>query len=325
VTIAGGGKLNATGISHVFLVRSLGKVLLFFFLFFFVFLLAPTLSFPVISIHLLIQCTPECTYSYKQKSRYAGPMYIEELEAKIESLEHSQTPRSIKSLLAAIFPQVDFEDQDAVENIQKGLLNEEQRARFLIAERKIVCPRLINSAHESPQPDEGLDMMVDATERLEVDSDGNLEVEGQYVFDGDSGVLAFLHHLGGRCNLLLDGNQSMQDNFSHLCLRPGFAAETLTWTKPRGDVHTPYQLPPRPLAQSWSSIALDDKWNIFSFVHRPSFNHMLNRVYSMKREYYSHEEEAFLPLLYLTFALGELLSGPSATEFSTSHFHETRG
>ena len=52
-------------------------------------------------------------FSREKKSRYKGPIYIEELEDKITQLQDQS--RKFKSILAALLPGLSMEDQDAIE------------------------------------------------------------------------------------------------------------------------------------------------------------------------------------------------------------------
>jgi hypothetical protein len=47
---------------------------------------------------------------------------------------------------------------------------------------------------------------------------------------------------------------------------------------------------------------------MMNFIHQPSFDRLLHRVYHIGTENFTLEEESFLPLLYMTLAIGELFS-----------------
>lgn len=54
------------------------------------------------------------------------------------------------------------------------------------------------------------------------------------------------------------------------------------------------------------------------FVHQPNFDKSLDRIYDVSPESYTPQDEAFLPLLYLTLALGQLYSREPAGETAPS-------
>ncbi|KAF4611356.1 hypothetical protein G7Y89_g15657 [Cudoniella acicularis] len=244
----------------------------------------------------------KCTYDLKRKSRYKGPMYVEELEEKISLLRDES--QKLKSLLSAIFPEIRMEDRDAIEALRMRLLEEKTSPSTVGGEGKWTPRRASSGITESPSMDEGLETMTEATGRLDVDGQGRCE------YHGDFAGLAFLHQIGERCSQLLQVNSSAKPGaFSHLPLRQAFASVGLSSIgSSRLDSKTMFQLPSRAEAQRLAKIAFNDASCLMTFIHVPSFDKLLDRIYSVNPGDYTSVEESFLPLLYITMAVGELFS-----------------
>ena len=67
-------------------------------------------------------------------------------------------------------------------------------------------------------------------------------------------------------------------------------------------------LPSRKVADKLITSALDDACALESFIHRPTFDRLLTRVYATNPLEFSSEERSFVPLLYAILALGCLFT-----------------
>lgn len=147
-----------------------------------------------------------------------------------------------------------------------------------------------------------LDTMIEVTGHLNIDGRGHCD------FHGDFGGLSFLRRIGERCNQLLGTDSRLLRMSSELPLpqASGLARSLLSKTG-KGRTTTTL-LPTRTVALRLTKIALDDACCLLKFIHQPSFDALLHRVYDIEAENYTSEEENFLPLLYMTLAIGELFS-----------------
>jgi hypothetical protein len=232
----------------------------------------------------------DCTYNLQRKLRYKGPMYVQELENKISLLEDES--QKLKPLLSAIFPGVCMEDLEAIEALRTRVLDE-----------KNLAPGTdVKGTAEPPSAEELLETTTEATGRLDVDG------QGRYEYHGDFAGLAFLYQIGARCSQLLHANTPKPEAFPHLPLRQAFASESFSLRGSKPDSQITFQLPSRTTARRLTQIALNDASCLMTFVHIPTFNKLLDRIYSVNPRDHTRVEELFLPLLYSTLAVGELFS-----------------
>ena len=244
----------------------------------------------------------ECTYNLKLKRRHLPPLYVEELENKLKGLEGES--QALKSILLSIFPEVDLEDPEAKTIIERKILEGRQRAEKTQRKEGAVTPSRATKTPESiPNTEELLETMVEATGRLEIDS------QGHHEYHGDFAGLAFLDQIGERCSQLLGTNLSTQGYFSHSSLGKAFGSARLSLVGLNANSMNMFHLPPRPIAERLTSIALNDALSLMNVIHLPTFNGLLAQIYSVNPGSYSSVEESFLPLLYVTLAIGELFDG----------------
>jgi hypothetical protein len=71
---------------------------------------------------------------------------------------------------------------------------------------------------------------------------------------------------------------------------------------------TTCMLPSEATAVRLTRTTLEDACCLMKFIHQPSFDRLLHRVYHLGAENNTLKEESFLPLLYMTLAIGELFS-----------------
>jgi len=73
-----------------------------------------------------------------------------------------------------------------------------------------------------------------------------------------------------------------------------------------GNRHSNLPLPPWNKAQDLLSAPLDEACALFLFIHRPSFDGMVLRLYEKPMSQYDKHERAFLPQLFAALALGSV-------------------
>lgn len=144
-----------------------------------------------------------------------------------------------------------------------------------------------------------LESMVKAAGRLEIDEAGHMD------FHGHSSGVAFLAHINNQFGTLLGGDSSSLKKirstaFPAVFDSPGSSASS----SPDAGLQRTALLPSREIAKVLIDTCLDDACVLMRFVHRPSFNQMMDRVYDMDPGMYGEEENSFLPLLYLSLAVG---------------------
>lgn len=119
---------------------------------------------------------------------------------------------------------------------------------------------------------------------------GDLEFQG-YSADRTF-IQSFKHKLG---NWAYDS--------AHKRLPTGFSVPGLLDTSRKRPVDV--TLPSRDVAERLIEAALDAQI-MFSVIHRPSFNNLLNLVYSLDQSHYRTQEWRFLTLFYAVLAYGSL-------------------
>lgn len=144
-----------------------------------------------------------------------------------------------------------------------------------------------------------LESMVEAAGRLEIDEAGHMD------FHGHSSGVAFLAHINSQFGNLLGGDSTelkkmRSTAFPAVFDSPGSSASS----SPDAGLQRTALLPPKDIAKVLVDTCLDDACVLMRFVHRPSFNQMMDRVYDMDPGNYGEAENSFLPLLYLSLAVG---------------------
>lgn len=162
-------------------------------------------------------------------------------------------------------------------------------------------PSPINGSPPAKQ-NELVDTMIEATDRLAIDGRGRCD------YLGDFAGLAFLDRISERCCQLLNRNMEKDissklfpsQDLSPLCLERHLLATSRTKL-----------LPPKTVATYLTGIAIGDACCLLRFIHQPTFEDQLDRIYDLSPEQYNPEDEAFLGLLYTTLAIGEIFAGKS--------------
>lgn len=222
-------------------------------------------------------------------------MYVESLESKILAL---------RSLLHQVSQQLDTKGLD----FDKKLLNQvrlesrESDSQHALHQDSPLESLSIPGDEAFSEQDELLDTTIEATNRLQIDR------KGQYEYHGDFAGLAFLRQIGEKCSQLLNVNILKRAEFSHLPLQEAFSSADFLASGLRIEPITITILPDKATAKVLSNVAVQSAYTLMNFIHWPSFERSIDQIYSTRIEDYTDTERTFLPLLYVTLAIGELFS-----------------
>lgn len=165
-------------------------------------------------------------------------------------------------------------------------------------------PPDVNGFATSPtlvEKDSLLESMVEAAGRLDIDESGHMD------FHGHSSGVAFLAHLNSQFgDLLGDGNPARTLIKVRSAAFPKvFDAPASTTNSPLdGQLPNTAMLPTREICKALVDACMDDACVLMRFVHRPTFDSMVGRIYDTDPNLYTDAEISYLPLLYLTLAVG---------------------
>lgn len=239
----------------------------------------------------------ECTF--QRALRHRGPLYVEELESRVRLLESS---------LTILCPDVDLN----AFNLKSTLLPRRQAG--IGEEPPPTTPNhdLLGTANGRTRSFEAtdeklLDTIIEVTGRLELDKQGNYEYYEPFA------GFTFLRRAQEQCKRLL--NVPLQKNF---CLSSPPLRETPKATgsgqrqRPAATLESVEILPARHVAERLVSSALKDACCLIRFVHGPTFDQSLGRIYEINPENYKEQDLKFLPLLYIILAVGVLASSDGA-------------
>lgn len=149
------------------------------------------------------------------------------------------------------------------------------------------------------EKDSLLESMVEAAGRLDIDESGHMD------FHGHSSGVAFLAHLNHQFGDLLGGDTGSLKKIRSTAFPAVFdSPQSSVSSSPDATLLSTALLPSKEIAKVLVDACLDDACILMRFVHRPSFNHMMDQIYGMEAGMYGESENSFLPLLYLTLAVG---------------------
>lgn len=187
-------------------------------------------------------------------------------------------------------PVLDSESSEKVRNSQQRASNSPRRTSSAQGESDN------DGLNSSNAHNELLETMIEATERLNIDDQGNCNYRGQFA------GLTLLEGIRERCDQMLHNGSEKRDWY----LTRAFDAPDLSESGAAAFMDKTAVLPSRETARRLVAIALDDACCLMTFVHRPTFNKLFDRTYELNKDQYSTDEQKFLPLLYEVLALGEL-------------------
>ncbi|RPA99695.1 hypothetical protein L873DRAFT_1581487, partial [Choiromyces venosus 120613-1] len=244
----------------------------------------------------------ECTYDQpSNRRRNPAPQYIEALETRLHRME---------ALLKVLLPDVDVNHPNF--DLGKLLSQMQTNAATRTTGKDVTAgsgrlPDVGGSATPSlsTEKDSLLESMVEAAGRLDIDESGHMD------FHGHSSGIAFLAHINTQLSDLLGGDASGRAlvkvraaAFPKVFDTPGSAADSPF----DGQTPNTSMLPTREVAKVLLDVCMDDACVLMRFVHRPTFDDMVNRIYEKDPNDFGDDENNHLPLLYLAFGVGCIFS-----------------
>ena len=244
----------------------------------------------------------ECTYDQpSNRRRNPAPQYIEALETRLHRME---------ALLKVLLPDVDVNHP----NFDLGkLLSQVQTNATTRATGKDVTassgrPPVVNGSAAtsiSAEKDSLLESMVEAAGRLDIDESGHMN------FRGHSSGAAFLAHLNTQLSDLL-GSDACGKALVKVRAAPFptvFDTPDSTASSPfDGQIPNTSMLPTKEVAKVLLDVCMDDACVLMRFIHRPTFDDVVNRIYEKDPNDFGDDENNHLPLLYLAFSVGCIFS-----------------
>lgn len=231
----------------------------------------------------------ECTYDQpSNRRRNAAPQYIEALESQ---LKRAQT------ILKLVIPNVDLNDPNLEVKLQQGFITPSPQ----VANDTLVNDTQATGQTQDPSADPHLESMVKSTGQLDLDEQGNL------AYHGHSSGLSFVRRMREQLGDVM-GPEGQATPFvksrpiSQVFDSPRSATDS-PWDPPAGT-----DLPTREVAYELCDNAVNDAASLLRFVHFPTFKNQLDALYDKAPETWGNDENAFLPLLYATMALGTLFA-----------------
>jgi hypothetical protein len=227
----------------------------------------------------------ECVYGVRRKMRRGGKnaaTKIDDLTCRLQTLERLLRTRKRDSVEA---------DRDtsskAPETVQDGSPDDQFR---------ISSP---TSEPDGGKWTENAEAMMAETGRLSMD------VEGKWDYYGHSSIMVFFQQLEEIFGHRVGTNTGTKEMHSRIPSPLLFEMNLAPDISP-----TPIAmfLPSRKVADKLITSALDDACALESFIHRPTFDRLLTRVYATNPLEFSSEERSFVPLLYAILALGCLFT-----------------
>lgn len=222
----------------------------------------------------------ECTYSRVQLRRMADWHYIEILENRLQRAQNH-----LKTLLAnqPDEPPVDLGD----------VLEPPQEIR--------VSQPASGGSPESTEQEFYLENMINSDDRTEGDSHENLDYHGR------SSGFAFLHATKGFFDEHTDPSDPRSPSNGRKILElfdsdlPGKEALKL-----KGPVSQ--LLPGHNVAKEMTTNLFTNGCVLLRFIHRPTFDNNMARIYLHEPLDFNDEDHRFLPLLYAVLGLGYIFS-----------------
>lgn len=229
----------------------------------------------------------DCTYDQpSNRRRNPGPQYIEGLE---------KDKQQLATLIRLLRPDIDPFDA----SFDADKLISEMQGSNLTSDSLVGSP---NEAYvEGSDAESMLESMVEAAGRLDIDYE-----TGKMDFRGHSSSLAFLSHLRNNFQKVLGED-----------ITTSIKSTAFPKSLPTGNICTPAEtslLPSREVALILVDSCLDDACALMKFVHRPTFDTMLNRIYDIPENEWGQHERDFLPMLYEIMAVGCLFADSAIGE-----------
>ena len=242
----------------------------------------------------------ECTFDQpSNRRRNPAPQYIEALENRLQRAE---------ALLRQFVPDIDLSDPNfevaARRKATMGGMGHQAQMQAESVQSESSRPGTSGAGNDDDDSDAQLRSMIETTGQLEIDECGHWDFHG-----GSSGAV-FLKRMREQFSGLLG-----EDPKSPFLPRISNAARTQKFSvieSPRSSGGSPLDsglpnvldLPSKQVAMDLIGKALNCACALLRFVHHPTFYKMFDRIYETPPENFGDEENRFLPLLYVTLALG---------------------
>ena len=197
-----------------------------------------------------------------------------------------------ETLLRTLLPNVDLNDPNSLATAQK-VQDSNEKARSLPGD-----PR---TKLEASEQDAQLHSMIESTGELGLDD------QGYWDFHGGSSGRVFVHRMRDQFGGLLGGpDGKVLPRLPPAPLIPYHVDSPKSSTESSLETGLPntLDLPSRDTAGSLCDAALSISCAILRFVHKPTFDEMLERIYQTPVESFGDAENRFLPLLYMALAIG---------------------
>ncbi|KAH8819820.1 fungal-specific transcription factor domain-containing protein [Xylogone sp. PMI_703] len=227
----------------------------------------------------------ECLYQVRRKRRQKPKLAVNmnELTSRLQTLE-------------------DILKGDRNESMESRMdsFKADQDMNFDGPESNESSPASLSSRDGTEKPPENTEAITNGTEKLDIDR------EGKSDYYGTSSEIVFLQQLEDFFGPRFNGITQRKSLTSRISI------PSLFETKPSIEgIKQQLQskiLPPRRIADELINSALDEACTLEPIVHRPTFDRLYKRVFTIPPGEFGLEEESFLPLLYAVCAVGSLFN-----------------
>lgn len=222
-----------------------------------------------------------------------------------------------EALLRLVAPNVNLDDTSLDTSTPEQLIATLQLDKLNLSSPNQQSLEAAASTNDNSTESELLDTMLENSGTFDLDDDGRWE------YRGHSSGLIFV--------------QKLRKQFGNLIVPP------LRWARPRAtlpvlespksqsdspqdsSVPPSHDLPPKESAKILCRNSFDHACLLMRFVHEPSFFAMVDRIYETPPDQFSNDEHAFLPLLYVTIAVGCLFSNDFESTLNTAGYEGAIG
>ena len=224
-----------------------------------------------------------------------------------------------EALLRTFIPNIDLSDPNF-----EAVLAQRKATQGHQGPMHQVAESVRSDGSRQEMSDHGREDDEDAQLRSMIETTGQLELDdqGHWDFHGGSSGAVFFKRMREQFDGLLGADNKLQ-----YLPRPNMRPSAFSVLEsPRSSGESPLEtglpnvmeLPSKAVARDLAGKALNCACALLRFVHHPSFYKMFDRIYDTPPEAFGDAENKFLPLLYVTLALGCMFmddkSNGSATE-----------
>lgn len=229
-----------------------------------------------------------CTYDQpSNRRRNPGHQYIEAVEARLHKAE---------AILQALLPNLDLDDPRIDTCTVSDLLSHFKKDRNDRTPGESTQPSPDSTGvpdDREPADESLLESMVDHSGALDLDD------QGHWDYHGHSSGLMFMRRLKKQFgNIGPEPAPKFPPSYSLL------ESKSCSESPADSEASALADLPSRELALELCRHAVEEACAVFCFLHKPTFYAMFNRIYEIPSDQYTNKEHTFLPLLYLSLAVG---------------------